>query len=89
MAKKQPSFEEALKELETLADQIERGEIGLEESIRRYEQGMKLVAHCRTILTRAEQRIQKLQPAADGEPESPTSGDDFSKETDESEDAAP
>ena len=66
MAQKQPSFEEALKELEALADRIERGEIGLEESIKQYEQGMKLVAHCRAILTRAEQRIEMLQPGPPG-----------------------
>jgi exodeoxyribonuclease VII small subunit len=70
MAKKQPSFEEALKQLESLADRIERGEIGLEESIREYERGMKLVAHCRAILTRAEQRIEKLQPGDGGQDES-------------------
>ncbi len=64
---KQPSFEDALKQLETLADRIEHGEIGLEESIKQYEQGMKLVAHCRAILTRAEQRIERLQPGAPGE----------------------
>ena len=69
MAKKQPTFEQALKELETLAAQIERGEIGLEESITNYEQGMKLVAQCRAILTQAEQRIEKLQPGPEGQGE--------------------
>lgn len=69
MAQKQPSFEEALKELEALADRIERGEIGLEDSIKQYEQGMKLVAHCRKILTKAEQRIEQLQPDRVGEDE--------------------
>ena len=63
MGKKEPTFEEALRQLETLAEQIERGEIGLEESISKYEQGMKLVARCRSILNAAEQRVQKLQPA--------------------------
>ena len=62
MAKKGPTFEEALRQLETLAEQIERGEIGLEESISKYEEGMKLVARCRSILNTAEQRVQKLQP---------------------------
>ncbi len=72
MAKKKPTFEEALKELETLADQIERGEVGLEESINKYEQGMKLVAHCRSVLSRAEQRIQEIQPPAnDDQPPPP------------------
>ena len=80
MAKKEPTFEQALKELEALAGQIERGEIGLEESIQKYEQGMKLVTQCRAILTRAEQRIQKLQPGPEDEPEPPDDrGDESSK----------
>ena len=72
MTKKQPTFEEALAQLETLAEQIERGEIGLEESIAKYEQGMKLVAQCRSILNRAEQRVRELQSA---EEESETPGE--------------
>ncbi len=76
MAKKQPTFEEALKQLEALAEQIERGEIGLEESIDKYEQGMKLVEQCRSILSRAEQRVQKLQPGAAGDSASGRSQDD-------------
>jgi len=66
MADNKPTFEDALKKLEQITGQIERGEIGLEESITRYEEGMKLVAKCRNILTKAEQRIQKLSLAQDG-----------------------
>ena len=66
MAKKKPTFEEALEKLETIAGQIERGEIGLEESIAKYEEGMGLVRHCRDILGKAEHRIQKLQERPDG-----------------------
>lgn len=66
MSKKRPAFEEALKQLETIAEQIERGEIGLEESIQKYEEGMALVRHCRDVLTRAEVKIQELQQKADG-----------------------
>ncbi len=66
MAKKQPTFEESLQRLETIAREIEDGKIGLEESIARYEEGMKLVERCRSILTTAEQKIKKLQPADDG-----------------------
>jgi len=54
------SFEEAVEKVEGLIDGIETGEIGLEESIEQYEQGMKLIAHCKAILDRAEQRIAKL-----------------------------
>jgi len=54
------SFEEAVEQVEALIDGIETGEIGLEESIEQYEQGMKLIGHCKAILDRAEQRIAKL-----------------------------
>ncbi len=59
-------FEDALKTLEKLTEEIERGEVGLEESIDKYEEGMKLVARCREILAQAEQRIQKLSPTSSG-----------------------
>lgn len=65
MAKK-PTFEEALKQLESIAEQIERGQIGLEESIAKYEQGMTLVKQCRDILAKAELRIQLVQERGDG-----------------------
>ncbi len=64
---KKLKFEEALSRLEKLTETIERGEIGLEESIDRYEDGMKLVAQCRKILAKAEQRIQKLTPKPSSE----------------------
>jgi exodeoxyribonuclease VII small subunit len=66
MAKNELSFEDALKRLEGIAREIEEGKIGLEESITRYEEGMKLVKQCRDILARAEQKIQKLQPTSSG-----------------------
>lgn len=67
MAKNELSFEDALKRLEGIAREIEEGKIGLEESITRYEEGMKLVKQCRDILARAEQKIQKLQPTPSGD----------------------
>ena len=66
MGKKKLSFEEALRQLETIAGQIEEGQIGLEESIAKYEEGMALVKQCRDILAVAEQKIQKLQERPDG-----------------------
>jgi exodeoxyribonuclease VII small subunit len=67
MAKKLPKFEEALARLEDIVGAIEQGEIGLEESIVRYEEGMGLIAHCRKILGEAELKIQKLQADAEGD----------------------
>jgi len=66
MANRKLTFEEALKELETIAEQIEQGKIGLEESIAKYERGMALVKQCRETLSKAEQRIQQLQQRPDG-----------------------
>lgn len=63
------TFEEAIKQLETIAEQIDRGQIGLEASIAKYEEGMTLVKQCRDILARAELRIQQIQQSADGSSE--------------------
>lgn len=64
-ARKKIEFEEALKQLEQIAEEIEQGRIGLEESITKYAAGMSLIAHCRTILDQSELKIQKLQARAD------------------------
>ncbi len=66
MAKRKLTFEDALQKLETLAAQIEGGKIGLEESIKKYEEGMGLVKHCRDTLTKAERRLHQLQERTDG-----------------------
>lgn len=66
MAKRKLTFEEALKQLETIAEQIEQGKIGLEESITQYERGMALVKQCRDILSKAEHKIEQLQQRPDG-----------------------
>ncbi len=65
-ANKKLTFEQALQQLETIADQIEKGDVSLEDSVAKYEQGMGLVKHCRAVLSKAELRIQKLQEREDG-----------------------
>ncbi len=59
-------FETALKELETIVSRLERGDVGLEESISIYERGEALKAHCETLLKKAEMRIEKVMQGADG-----------------------
>jgi exodeoxyribonuclease VII small subunit len=54
------SFEEAIKELTGIVEKIEQGEIPLESSLQQYERGMALIAHCRTVLQKAEKRIEKI-----------------------------
>ena len=58
------TYEAAVEALESLIDQIESGDIGLEQSIRRYERGAALLKHCRSILDQAEQRITELDASA-------------------------
>ncbi|MBK9119845.1 MAG: exodeoxyribonuclease VII small subunit [Phycisphaerales bacterium] len=62
-------FEEALTRLDAIVEAMEAGEIGVEESIARYEEAMQLAAHCRQILETAELRIQKIQLDATGRAE--------------------
>ena len=57
---KEPRYEELIEELETIVDRIESGEIGLEASIKGYEEGIGLIKRARQILDRAEQRIVEL-----------------------------
>jgi len=64
------SFEEALAELEQILTDIENGQVGLEESLVKYERGNYLIGHCRGVLSRAEKQIELLSKAADGELES-------------------
>ena len=54
-------FEEALESLESIIEQIEQGEIGLEASIAAYKRGDQLIRRCRAVLDDAEQRVQTLQ----------------------------
>ncbi|HVX86331.1 MAG TPA: exodeoxyribonuclease VII small subunit [Phycisphaerae bacterium] len=61
-----PTFEESVAQLEGIVAAIESGQVGLEESLAKYEQGMELVKKCRGILDRAEKRIEQLTQQADG-----------------------
>jgi len=54
------SFEEAIKELGNIVDKIEQGETPLQDSLEQYEKGMALIKHCREILQKAEERIEKI-----------------------------
>ena len=53
-------FESALARIEAIIDQIESGRIGLEDSLAAYEEGARLIRRCRSILGRAEQRVEAL-----------------------------
>ena len=65
----QLSFEDALKRLEQIVHCLEEGEVGLEESLERYEEGVKLLRQSYDLLQRAERRIELLSGLdAEGNP---------------------
>lgn len=62
------SFEAALAALEKIVDDLERGDVPLEQSIAIYERGEALRAHCDRLLKAAESRIEKIRLSRDGKP---------------------
>ncbi|MFN0262694.1 exodeoxyribonuclease VII small subunit [Tepidamorphus sp. 3E244] len=61
------SFEDALKELERIVGELEKGQVPLEKSIRIYERGEALRRHCDKLLKQAEAKIEKITVGADGQ----------------------
>ena len=59
-------FETSLKKLEKILSDLENGELPLEESIKTFEEGVKLTKHCQNLLSKAEIKIQKLVESKDG-----------------------
>ncbi len=60
-------FEKALAELEAIVQKLESGDAALEESIALYERGAALKAHCEATLKSAQEKIDKIVAAGDGE----------------------
>jgi len=60
MTEKGKSLEASMARLEEIVDELEKGEHTLEESLEKFEEGVKLGKRCREILDRAETRIRKL-----------------------------
>ena len=58
--RKKLDYEAAVAELESLVEQLERGDITLEESLKLYERGVLLTRDCQEALQAAEQKVQML-----------------------------
>jgi exodeoxyribonuclease VII small subunit len=58
------SFEAALKELEQIVTKLERGDVPLEESITIYERGEALKKRCESLLSQAEERVERIRAVA-------------------------
>jgi len=62
------SFEQALEALERIVDDLEKGDVPLDQSIRIYERGEALKKHCDALLKAAEDKVEKIRLSRDGTP---------------------
>ena len=69
------SFEEAIKQLEQISVELEKGDLNLDASVSKFEEGMKLSKACSEILENAEKRISILIKTEDGVVEENFSGE--------------
>lgn len=60
MSKKAINFEESLQSLEKIVSELESGNISLDESLKKYEEGVKVFKSCKSLLSKAEKKVQTL-----------------------------
>ena len=63
----EPKFESALEKLEKIVDEMESGDLPLDEILKKYEEGSGLARYCSKKLTEAEKRIEILMKNKEGE----------------------
>jgi exodeoxyribonuclease VII small subunit len=71
-----PDFEQALEELESLVEQLETGELSLDQSLERFKRGVELTRHCQSVLDQAQQTVQQLADPEDESSAMPFESDD-------------
>ena len=64
---KELSFEEGMEKLEQIANELEKGDLNLDESVKKFEEGMKISKQCSDMLQDAEKKITMLIKNSDGE----------------------
>ena len=60
------TFEHAIEKLEAIVDELEQGDLTLEDTIKKFEEGMELSKFCTDKLNQAEQKLKKLVKTEDG-----------------------
>jgi exodeoxyribonuclease VII small subunit len=71
-----PDFEKSLAELESLVEQLESGDLSLDESLRQFKRGVELTRHCQDVLNKAQQTVEKLLDVDDESTAVPFDDDD-------------
>jgi len=77
MAKPKNNFEDSIKRLETIVDELEKGDFTLEQSLEKFEEGMALGKECRKFLDEAEAKIRKIVESNDGKIEETDLSNEF------------
>ncbi|HEX9972568.1 MAG TPA: exodeoxyribonuclease VII small subunit [bacterium] len=60
------TFEETMEKLENIVEELERGDLTLEETLKKYEEGMRYSKFCMDRLNQAEQKLKKLVKTENG-----------------------
>lgn len=76
MSKQSQKFETSMERLEEIVKMLERGDAPLDEALKLFEEGTKLVASCTKQLNQAEMKITKLVKSEDGTPREEQFGDE-------------
>lgn len=71
-----PDFEQALEELESLIEQLESGELNLDQSLQQFKRGVELTRHCQGVLEQAQQVVEQLIEPGDESSATPFERDD-------------
>ncbi len=77
----EPKFEKDLEKLEEIVAALEEGGLSLDDSLKRFEEGIKLARRCEKALTAAEKRIEILVKDAKGNISAESFGDEDDEET--------
>jgi len=64
---KETSFEDAMKRIESIVEELEKGDLPLEESLKRFEEAVKLARVCNEKLKGAQEKVSKLVKTGEGE----------------------
>ena len=67
MENSESSFEDKMKRLEEIATELEKGDLDLDTSVTKFEEGMKISKECNEMLEKAEKKITMLIKGEDGE----------------------
>ncbi len=75
-SKQETGFEQALTDLENLVEQLESGELSLDQSLKQFKRGVELTRRCQGILEQAQQTVEQLMVANDESSAVPFESDD-------------